>query len=310
MEEKREFPPGGEEIQEFPPGLACVKDWGRVDGAMEDPMPHKKRTAKKANRKDRKRRAAASLRKRGHIWWTHFGCRGQFFRRSLCTSNRSTAEREAAQLIALAEAGKIQATAPSVDERKQQKSASLKKSYADPKVHADVSRRNQERWDNADAESRKRHRESITASANRPGVPKRKSETSKSVWRRPGYPERVSLAVKRAWTPTRRKEQSKTLTAACARPEVKANRLAGRYKAAKALLERERAESDRGPGRPSMKQRNSRILELKGLGWTVRQIAEDVDPNFAKDPHAAMDRVRIAARVAKRAEEKAGDYSE
>ena len=91
-------------------------------------------------------KAGASLRKRGTVWWEHFGFKGLFFRRSLGTSDRSEAKIEAKKLIALAEAVKIQTTASSPDERKEQMRAWAKKSFADPKVSAKVTRANRKSW--------------------------------------------------------------------------------------------------------------------------------------------------------------------
>jgi hypothetical protein len=269
------------------------------------PPTNRKTIYGKANRIDRKRRAAASLRKRGHIWWTHFGSKGQFFRRSLGTSDRSEAKREAAKLIALAEAGKIQATASSVDERSKQKSASLEKSYADKKLLSAATKRNQEGWDGRSKESRDQHRAAIKAAANRPGARKLRSETGKSVWQRPGHAERVTAAVKMGWKPKKkRKQQSERIKAACAKPEVQARRLAGRYRAAEKLLQRRAADTDRDAaprrGRPSMGERNSDAVELREIGWSWRDIARKLDPNFAQDPAAAIERIRIGVRRAKR----------
>jgi hypothetical protein len=255
---------------------------------------------RKADGIDRERRAARSLRKRGYIWWTHFGCKGQYFRRSLGTSDRSKATRAAEKLIALAEAGKIQATASSIDERNERRSASLKKADADPKVHSALRRRNQESWDGRDTESRTRHSEAIKAAANRPGARERLSETIKSVWQRPSYRDHNVAAVKKAWKSRKlRKRQSKKIKKACTRPDVKARRLAGRYRAAENLLKQRAAASDGGtarrPGRPSRIERNTEAARLKGLGWHWRPIAKRLDAKFDENPKKAIDRVRDGA---------------
>src|SRR5690242_9951923 len=48
-----------------------------------------------------------SIYKRGNVYWTHFGLKGQDLRQSLRTSHWQEAKREGKKLIAKAEAGKI-----------------------------------------------------------------------------------------------------------------------------------------------------------------------------------------------------------
>ena len=50
-----------------------------------------------------------SLYKRGNIYWTKFGLRGQIFRQSLGTSDPDKARRKETQLIAKAAQGKLRA---------------------------------------------------------------------------------------------------------------------------------------------------------------------------------------------------------
>jgi hypothetical protein len=201
-------------------------------------MEKSSRSQGRQSEKNANQKAEASLRKRGTVWQAHFGFKGQFFQRSLGTSDRSKAKIEAKKLIAMAEAGKIHATASSPAERAAQKSSSLRKSYSDPKVNAKLTRARRKSWAAASPEFRRRHREAIKVATNRPGMHERRSETTKQVWQRPGYKERNSRAVRKGWaSPSLRKRQSKKITAACARPEVKANRLAGRLRGAAAFLE-------------------------------------------------------------------------
>ncbi len=301
-----EYSPRGVEKIRFSLCLSYVRDWSRVGCAMGN---------RKADGIDRERRAARSLRKRGYIWWTHFGCKGQFFRRSLGTSDRSGATREAEKLIALAETGKLQPTASSDAEREAQRGASLKKSYADPKLESAANRRSQERWDRMDPESRRQHSEAIKAAHNRPGARKRLSETTKSLWQSSDYRERNTAAVDKAWKSRKlRKQQSERIKAARARPEVKAHHLAGRYRAAERLLRQRGAASDGGParrpGRPSKEARNKRILELASLRWKHRDIARDVDPEFAANEKAAMDRVRSVLKGDRESRKNTGDSAD
>jgi hypothetical protein len=282
---------------EFPERLTGVRIRSIVGNTMRGSKAIRNR---KNTPRRRETRAASSLRKRGYIWWTHFGCKGQFFRRSLGTSDRKKAKRKAEKLIALAEAGKIQSAASSADERKDQKSASLKKSYADTKLHSAVCRRNQNTWDGMDQESRDRHSAALKAAANRPGARKLLRERSTDLWQDNDYRDRNVAAVNKGWKSQKlRKQQSKTIKAACLRPEVKAHRLAGRYRAAETLL-KQRAEARDGgtarrAGRPPKDQRNREAARLKELGWSWRDIAKKLDPDFAKNPKRARNRVRVGA---------------
>jgi hypothetical protein len=262
----------------------------------------------KPNGADLERRAAASLRKRGNVWWTHFGCNGQFFRRSLGTSDRSEATSEARKLIALAEAGKLPARASSPRERKDWKSSSLTKSYSDPKVLAKATRRNRRTWAKATDDHRKRHRDGLIAAANRPGKRQQLSETTEKLWSAPGtasepsYRERNSAAVRDAWKPRKKREQhGEKISAARKRPEVKANHLAGRIQAAEDLLRRVAEQSaETGPGRPSMEERNTNAASLHEKGWSWNAIARKLDSDYAKNPKAARERVRQGAMSAMR----------
>lgn len=291
---------GGTKREDFCTGLTCVRRQSIVGNIMGISKPPKNG---KASRIDPGRRAARSLRKRGCIWWTHFGCKGQFFRRSLGTSDRSKATREAETLIALAEAGKIQATASSIEERKAQKSASLKKSDADPKLNRALCRRNQKGWDGRDSESRERHSEAIKAAASRPGAGKVRSERSTSLWLDKDYRDRNTAAVNKGWKSRKlRKQQSERIKAARARPEVKAHHLAGRYRAAETLLKQRGAASDgaaaprRGRGRPRMDEWYGSAAILHRQGASYRECARQKDPEFAKDPDAATEKMRIGIR--------------
>ena len=157
---------------------------------MEKPKrPQGRRSAEKnANQK-----AEASLRKRGNVWWTQFVVKGLFLRRSLGTSDLSTAKIEAKRLIALADAGKIHATASSPAERAAQKSSSLRKSFSDSRVNASMSRARRESWAAASPERRRRHRKGIKTAANHPGMHERRSESSKEAWQRDGYASAVGM---------------------------------------------------------------------------------------------------------------------
>jgi hypothetical protein len=185
-------------------------------------------------------KAKASLRKRGLVWWTHFGLEGQFFRFSLGTSDKSKAQREARRLIALARAGKITAVAGSRKGRADRQSASAKKTATDPKVSAAVKRRNKKRWRNASGEDRKRHGETIRDSAKAQAA---RLEVGKEVRRRwdedPKYRNRITRGVNRYWSKEHnRKAQSITLLAAREDPKKQENWRKGQLKAARKLLRR------------------------------------------------------------------------
>ena len=240
--------------------------------------PKKKQSAKK---KAADRRADTSLRKRGIIWWTHFGFKGQFFRRSLGTSNRTEAKLEASKLIALAEAGKIQATTSSLAERKEQKSASLAKSHADPKMHAADVRRAKSTWADADDEQRKLHREGIKNALAPNSVRDEMSDRGKENWQRPGYRKLVTSKINKTWASERkRKKHSKTITAARAKPEVKAAHLAGRLKSAAALLRASRRKKNPGKRGPVPKPTENSWFKIGS------KIHEKIPITMRSDPTA------------------------
>jgi hypothetical protein len=184
-------------------------------------------------------KAKASLRKRGLVWWTHFGFKGQFFRFSLGTSDKSKAQREAKRLIALAKTGKITAVAGSPEGRAARQSASAKKTATDPKVSAATEKRNAKRWKYASAEDRKRHGETIR---NSPIAQAARLEVGRKVakrWKDPAYKKRVARGVNRYWSDPRKHElHSQILLASGKKPKVQRNRRMGRLKAARNLLRR------------------------------------------------------------------------
>lgn len=207
------------------------------------------------NRADRSpdEKAEAGLRKRGFIWWAHFGFKGQFFRFSLGTSDRSKAKRQAKKLITLAEAGKISAVAQTPAERSARRSASLRRSHTDPKVSAKVTRANRKSWSTADQERHDHHSEAIKNALAPPEVRALMSERSTENWKRPGYRERNSRAVRKGWAPKRlRKQQSNRLKAACARPEVQENRLKGRARFYREFLRKRGVLKE--PGKPGRRR--------------------------------------------------------
>jgi len=48
-----------------------------------------------------------------------------------------------------------------------------------------------------------------------------------------------------------------------------------------------------------MEGRNNSVMELHRLGLTPREIAKKVDPDYAKNPKAAKERVRWVVRNSK-----------
>jgi hypothetical protein len=203
---------------------------------------HNKARKNRANR-SADEKAEASLRKRKLVWWTHFGFKGQFFRFSLGTSDRSRAKRQAKKLIALAEAGKISAVAQTPAERSARRSASLKRSHADPKVSVVTRRANKRRWKNTSKEELKAHGAAIRAGTT-PEIRLERAETTEDLWKDPDYRKRNVRSQKRRWskrTPSgrrNRKAQSRALTVARAKPEVKKNHEKGKLTAARNLLRR------------------------------------------------------------------------
>jgi hypothetical protein len=225
-------------------------------------MTNRPKGKQSAKKKAADRRADASLRRRRLVWWTHFGFKGQFFRFSLGTSDRSRAKRLAKKLIALAEAGKISAVAQTPDERKVRRSASLKRSHADPKVSAAATRAAKGRWKKASKEDREEHGDAIRAGQT-PEIRRAMAEATTDLWKDSDYVKRVRRGQKRFWsdrTPSgrsHRRAQSKTLTAACKRPEVKASRFAGKLASVAALLRAARRKKNPGKRGPVPKPTES-----------------------------------------------------
>ena len=138
-----------------------------------------------------------------------------------------------------------------------------------------------------------------------PAFRAKQSLAHRELWKDPAYRAKQSAAhVRLARDPGYRAMISEAVTRALADHEKRARHLAGRYRAAATLLKRESAETDRGVarrrGRPSMGKRNSSAVALRECGWSWRDVARKLDPNFAEDPDAAMDRVRSAVNRAVR----------
>ena len=207
--------------------------------------PRKNRADRSADEK-----AEASLRRRGLVWWTHFGFKGQFFRFSLGTSDRSRAKRQAKKLIALAEAGKISAVAQTPAERSARRSASLKRSHADPEVSAATTKANKGRWKSASNEDHKAHGSAIRAGIT-PAMRLERSKNTKGLWKKERYRKRHVAASTAYWYVTsNRTAQSRRLLAAGKKSSVQENRKKGRLKAARNLLRRRGAlKKPAQPGR-------------------------------------------------------------
>jgi hypothetical protein len=183
-------------------------------------------------------KAEASLRKRGLVWWTHFGLNGHFFRFSLGTSDKAKAQRRAKKLIALAKAGKIAAVASSPEERAARQSVSAKNTATDPKVSAAAKRRNRKRWKKASKKDRRTHGDAIRAGLT-PEILLERSKTTTDLWKDDDYAESHKKASKEYWSKkSHRKAQSRRQLAAGEKLKVQENRRKGRLKAARNLLRR------------------------------------------------------------------------
>src|SRR5580700_8285076 len=149
-----------------------------------------------------------------NIYYAGFGVRGQYFVRSLGTSNRREAERREKKLRALAEAGRLPLKV-SADERAE----AISKSLAIPvvsrthraKVKATARKRKenpeeQKAWiasikaGQSDPEVMTRMLEANRATAANPLVQKQKSRSGKKMWKRRGHKARVSRSMKNKWT--------------------------------------------------------------------------------------------------------------
>jgi hypothetical protein len=255
---------------------------------MEKPnKPRKNRADRSADEK-----AEASLRKRGLVWWTHFGFKGQFFRFSLGTSDRSRAKRQAKKLIALAEAGKISAVAKTPAERSDRRSASLKRSHTDPKVSAATTRAIKRRWKKfSSKKDRKAHgaaiRDSVTSERRR-----ELSETTTALWKDHGYRKRQVTAQTKRWSDkSERKAQSRRLLAAGEKLSVQENRKKGRLKAARNLLRRRGILKPAGtPGRKATPTQEKDFFKI---GFAIEM---SIQPALREDKKA-IEEARTAYSV-------------
>jgi hypothetical protein len=149
----------------------------------------------------------------GNIYYAGFGVGGQYFVRSLGTSNRREAEREEKKLRALAEAGRLPLKVSADDRTKKIKKslanrtvsrvhraslkAAVKERKDDPKKHAD--------WiaaiktGQADPEVVKVMKKANRDSADNPVSQSRRRRSGKRAWKIRGRKQRVSRSMTNKW---------------------------------------------------------------------------------------------------------------
>lgn len=148
-----------------------------------------------------------------NIYYAGFGARGQYFVRSLGTSNRQEAERREKKLIALAEAGKLPLKVSAAERiEKIRKSLSIqvvprthrasakmaaKKRKADPEK--------QEKWIDSikTGQSDPKVKAAMIAAnqntANNPVSKRKRQRSSKKTWKKRGHRSRVSRSMTKKW---------------------------------------------------------------------------------------------------------------
>jgi hypothetical protein len=257
--------------------VACVNDWSTIGCAMRDSKPIRSRSELLRIRKIRKAWADPKRRARRSEAAKKLWADPDYRQRVIEGVRNALAD-------------------PEVLERR---SSAIKAASADPRSRARKSKAITKSW--KDPAHRAKRREGLKKRWQDSGYRSKQSEARRNRWKDPDFRRKQSEAHARlAKDPEYRAKMSKSVTEALADPEKRARHLAGRYRAAATLLQRQAGASHSGSaprrGRPSMDDRNRSavILHERGLSW--RKIAEKLDPDFAKDPLAAMDRVRFAAR--------------
>src|SRR5271156_1210921 len=132
-------------------------------------------------------------------------------------------------------------------------------------------------------------------------------------WSDPEYRDRMDAAKKKSEARpklrARRKAQCRKMNAD---PKVSARRSASKKKTRADLLAYRAAQKEieeaqnRGPGRPPLKDKNKLIEDLKRLGLKPKQIASQVESNYAENPKAATQRVKSAWKRIKKSKKKGG----
>jgi hypothetical protein len=163
--------------------------------------PNKKRADRSLDEK-----AEASLRKRKTTWYAHFSFNGQFFSRSLGTSDRTKAKRAAKKLISLVATGKEQ-RASSPAERSARQAAALRKTLALPGA-SEIKR--------VAAEKSWSPKRKITAGA-----------TQKQTWTDLNVKAARIDGIEKSWTKKRRDAAGAQMTKNMADPDFRKSRLAG-----------------------------------------------------------------------------------
>jgi hypothetical protein len=121
---------------------------------------------------------------------------------------------------------------------------------------------------NADPELNARRIAGLRKAKATPQNRKRASAWAKKLWANPAHRERRSSTMKSTWADLRAARAAQTRA----------------------------ANTRKGPGAPKKDERDKRILELRRLhpDWKRRDIAREIEPDFAKDPDGAIGRIKSA----------------
>lgn len=248
-------------MDEFRPCLSYDGEWSRVGDSMSKSKPPK-------DRKELLRR-----RKIRDSWTPERRAAQSSRQRKECATPEGYARMSAASKKGWTRQRKATASARMTKLRSnpdfnRKLIVAIKKAKAEPEERARTIA--QLRKMNADPELNARRLTGLRKVKSSPESRKRQSALSKSFWADPENSRRTIQSHKNFWADVR------------------------------ALRAAQKAAAKTSRGRPSLSDRNSTAIKLRELGWSYREIAKKLDPEFAKSPAAATETVRSALRRMKR----------
>jgi hypothetical protein len=255
---------------EYCPGLAYVKDRNIVGNAMKDSTPVRNRTEMLRRRKIRKFWAdpehREDQRKRQNKFWDD-PKRREDQRERMKGFMADPKHREA-----LSKAMKREMADP---KRREAQSKIMKQLKADPRFEA--RRIAAVKKAMAEPEEKARRAATLRKTLAIPAVRRRRIKNIKKVTTGREYRAAMSAARKKWWDDIRARLTGPTGTT---------------------------KNYNRRRGRPRMDERYGIAAMLHEQGESYRQVARQKDPNFAKDPDAATERMRLGIRRFKQAQKK------